>query len=99
MPAKEEFVAHQRSDEEVARIIGADWLVYQSIEDLKKSAHEGNPAVDDFECSAFDGQYVTGDIDEAYLHRLSLARSDQMKQRRDAELRADANVLELHNHA
>lgn len=99
MPAREEFVAHQRTDEEVAHIIGADWLVYQNIDDLKKSAHEGNPAVDDFECSAFDGQYVTGDIDDAYLQQLSLARSDQMKQRRDAELLADANVLELHNHA
>jgi len=99
MPAREEFVAHQRSDDEVAQIIGADWLVYQNIDDLKKSAHEGNPAVDDFECSAFDGQYVTGDIDDAYLQQLSLARSDQMKQRRDAELLADANILELHNHA
>jgi amidophosphoribosyltransferase len=99
MPARDEFVAHQRSDEEVAQLIGADWLVYQNIEDLKKSAHEGNPAVDDFECSTFDGQYVTGDIDDAYLEQLSLERSDQMKQSRDAELRADANILELHNHA
>ena len=99
MPAREEFVAHQRSDEEVANIIGADWLVYQDIEDLKNSAREGNPSVDDFECSTFDGNYVTGDIDDNYLQQLSLERSDNMKQRRDAELNADANILELHNHA
>ena len=99
MPSRTEFVAHQRSDEEVAKIIGADWLVYQDIEDLKKSAREGNPAVDDFECSAFDGKYVTGDIDDEYLHQLSLARSDNMKQRRDAELNSETNILDLHNHA
>ena len=92
-------MAHQRSDEEVARIIGADWLIYQQIDDLKASAWEGNQDVDDFECSAFNGEYVTGDIDEKYLAQVSLARNDQMKQRRDAELNTDANVLELHNHA
>ncbi len=99
MPAREEFVAHQRSDEEVAAIIGADRLIYQQIDDLKASAREGNPAVSDFECSTFDGNYVTGDIDDNYLEQLSLARSDKMKQRRDAELHSDSNVLELHNHA
>ncbi len=99
MPARDEFVAHQRSDEEVARVIGADWLAYQEIGDLKRSAKEGNPAVDEFECSVFDGQYVTGDIDADYLGRLSLSRSDKMKQRRDAEFLPDSNILELHNHA
>ncbi|MEM7079835.1 MAG: amidophosphoribosyltransferase [Pseudomonadota bacterium] len=99
MPAREELVAFNRTDEEVARHIGADWLVYQSIADLKSAAAEGNPNVADFECSTFDGQYVTGDIDAEYLQRLSLARNDISKQRRDAEFNADANVLELHNHA
>ena len=99
MPAREEFVAHRRTEEEVAGIIGADWLIYQDIEDLKASAHEGNPDIDDFECSAFNGDYVTGDIDEAYLQKVSFNRNDQMKQRRDAELSPDSNVLELHNHA
>ena len=99
MPSKEEFVAHQRTDEEVAKIIGADWLVYQRIEDLKAAAREGNHKVDDFECSTFNGQYVTGDIDDAYLDQVSFARNDKMKQRREAEHNADANILELHNHA
>jgi len=99
MPSPQELVAYQRTDEEVAKLIGADWMIYQNIDDLKKSAFEGNPRVDDFECSAFDGKYVTGDIDEAYLHQLSLNRSDQMKQRREHGHLADANVLELHNHA
>jgi len=99
MPARDEFVAHQHSDEEVGKIVGADWLVYQKIEDLKNSAREGNLGILDFECSTFDGHYVTGDIDDTYLKQLSLKRNDKTKQRREAEFTADSNVLELHNHA
>ena len=99
MPAREEFVAHQYSDQEVSRVIGADWLVYQKIDDLKQSAWEGNPNVEDFECSTFDGKYVTGDIDARYLERLSLDRNDASKQIRDAQFNADQNILEIYNHA
>lgn len=99
MPAREEFVAHQHADEEVAKIIGADWLVYQDLTDLQNSAREGNPSVREFECSTFNGEYVTGDIDEEYLQRLSSARNDKMKQGHDAEFTTESNVLELHNHA
>ncbi|TNF88793.1 MAG: amidophosphoribosyltransferase, partial [Gammaproteobacteria bacterium] len=99
MPTPNEFVAYNRTEEQVGEAIGADMLIYQQIEDLVVSAREGNPAIKRFECSVFDGQYVTGDIDEAYLDRLSLHRSDKMKQRRDADLNADQTVIELHNHA
>lgn len=99
MPAREEFVAHQRSEEEVAEIIGADWLVYQSIEDLKESCHEGNPHVRNFECSAFDGNYVTGDVGADYLAKVSAQRSDASKRQKQLSLLKDSNVLDLHNHA
>ena len=99
MPALEEFVAHQHTDDEVGRIIGADWLVYQKLADLKDSAREGNQHIEDFEASTLDGHYVTGDIDDAYLQQVSLARNDQMKQKREAQSATDSNVLELHNHA
>ncbi len=99
MPTPNEFVAYNRTEEQVGQDIGADMLIYQRIDDLVVSAREGNPDIARFECSVFDGQYVTGDIDEAYLDRLSLHRSDKMKQRRDAELNADQTVIELHNHA
>ncbi|HBK18930.1 MAG TPA: amidophosphoribosyltransferase, partial [Gammaproteobacteria bacterium] len=99
MPARDEFVAHQRSDEEVAKEIGADWLVYQTIADLKASALEGNPHVDDFECSAFDGNYVTGDVEDEYLRRLSDARRDINKQQAELAFGQETNVLELHNQA
>jgi amidophosphoribosyltransferase len=99
MPAREEFVAFQRTDDEVAEIIGADWLIYQDLEDLIDSAREGNPRIRRFECSVFDGDYVTGDIDEAYLDQLSLDRNDASKQDRDAKNSAESTVIELHNHA
>ena len=99
MPVRDELVAHERTEDEIATLIGADWLVYQTIEDLVMSAKEGNPVIESFECSVFDGKYVTGDIDEVYLERLSLARSDKMKQRRDAESNSDQTVIELQNHA
>jgi len=99
MPTPNEFVAYNRTEEQVREFIGADALIYQRIDDLVSSAREGNAAIKQFDCSVFDGNYVTGDIDEAYLDRLSLQRSDKMKQHRDADHSADQTVIELHNHA
>ena len=73
--------------------------MYQTKEDLVACAKEGNPRISRYECSVFDGDYVTGDIDAAYLERLSLNRSDEVKQRREAELSGESTVIELHNHA
>jgi len=99
LPTPNEFVAYNRTEAQVGEFIGADDLIYQTIDDLVASAREGNPQIARFDCSVFDGNYVTGDIDDDYLDRLSLHRSDQMKQRREAELHADQSVIELHNHA
>lgn len=99
MPAACEFLAYNRTEEEIAEAIGVDWLVYQKIEDLVAAAAEGNSRLKRFECSVFDGEYVTGDIDGDYLDRLSQTRSDTVKQRRDAEQVGDATAIELHNHA
>lgn len=103
MPTPNEFVAYNRTEEQVAAFIGADMLVYQRIDDLMQSAQEGNHAIRSFDCSVFNGEYVTGDIDDSYLERLSLHRSDEMKQRRDApdsnDQSNDQTVIDLHNHA
>ena len=99
MPTAGEFVAFNRTDDEVSRVIGADWLVYQDTDDLVACAVEGNPRITRYECSIFDGDYVTGDIDDAYLERLSLNRNDLMKQRREADYSGDHSFIELHNHA
>ena len=78
--------------------MGVDWLVYQTVDDLVASATEGNPTLTRFDCSVFDGDYITGDIDDDYLTRLSLTRSDRMKQRREAERMGIApTALDLQN--
>ncbi|WP_059411355.1 amidophosphoribosyltransferase [Cupriavidus basilensis] len=75
MPTRSELVAHGRTHEEIARIIGADKLVYQDVDAMKQAVRDINPALKDFDASCFDGRYITGDIDEAYLERLETARS------------------------
>ncbi|WP_353191726.1 amidophosphoribosyltransferase [Pandoraea pnomenusa] len=74
MPTRSELVAHDRTDEEVARIIGADELIYQDVEDMKAAVRDINPALTDFDASCFDGNYVTGDVTVEYLNRLEQQR-------------------------
>jgi len=77
MPSQVEFIANRRSTEQIAREIGADGLVYQDLEDLEQSIRALNPAISQFESSCFNGRYVTGDIDAAYLERLEQTRGAQ----------------------
>jgi amidophosphoribosyltransferase len=79
MPAASELIAGGRSDKEVEEMIGADWLLYQDLEDLVAACSEGNPKIREFECAVFNGEYVTGDVDEMYLRRLEAARNDAAK--------------------
>jgi len=74
MPTASELIAHGRTEQEVEGCIGADWLIYQGLEDLVASVAEENPTLQDFDCSMFDGRYITGDIDRAYLERLAISR-------------------------
>lgn len=94
MPAASELVAHGRTEEEIAQIIGADHLIYQDIDDLRRAVAKGNPDIERFEDSVFTGQYVTADISDDYLQQLELFRSDAAKGKRRAD---DSAVLELHN--
>ena len=71
MPTRTELLCGDGKDaDEVARIIGADKVVYQTVEGLRMALSDLNPKITDFDCSCFDGKYVTGDIDEAYLAKL-----------------------------
>lgn len=79
MPAVDELIANNRSVEEICEIIRADWLVYQDLEDLIDSVKFGNEKIQQYETCCFTGDYVTGDIDEEYLAKLELARSDSAK--------------------
>lgn len=79
MPSASEFVAHGRNEDEIAAIIGADKLIYQDLHDLIDAVRQGNPAIDHFDCSCFNGEYITGGVDEAYLRKLDVRRNDSAK--------------------
>ncbi len=74
MPTKEELVANGRTIEEVRQIIGADALIYQDVDAMKRAVGELNPAVKGFDASCFDGVYVTGDITDGDIDRMNQQR-------------------------
>ena len=84
MPAAEELIAHGRTVEEIQTAIGADWLIYQDLEDLIASAREGNPEITEYEDSVFSGRYITGDVNASYLSDLESVRNDATKVQRDS---------------
>ena len=82
MAATDELIASGRTEEEVAGVIGADWLIYQDLEDLIASAQEGNPEIKNFEISIFNGEYPTS-ISNEYLQDLEASRQDTKKLSRE----------------
>ena len=95
MPAVNELIAHDRTVSEIEKAIGADWLIYQDLEDLQRSCLSGAVTdVKEFDCSVFDQEYVTGDINEAYFERLQAARSDASKSSANS---AEDVAIDLHN--
>ena len=91
MPTANEFVANNRTEKEIAEYIGANWLVYQDLDDLVSCAQGINEKINRFDTSVFDGKYVTGGVDETYLNRIETLRNDGAKRRRGAD------VIEFHN--
>jgi amidophosphoribosyltransferase len=91
MPTRAELIAAHRSEEEVAREIGADALIYQDLEELKDAVRRANPKLVNFETSCFDGIYVTGDVTTDYLRSIEIRRDA----RRDAGDDAETAQLDL----
>jgi amidophosphoribosyltransferase len=96
MPTSSELVAHGRTVEQLEKMLGADRLIFQDLQDLEEAVRFGNPKIERFENSVFTGKYVTQDIDDAYLNQLELFRSDAAK---EARKKASATVIDLHNAA
>jgi amidophosphoribosyltransferase len=76
MPTREELIAFNKTDEQIATEICADWVIYQDLEDLEDSVRIENKAIQRFDSSCFNGEYVTGDVNEAYFQRLHAERCD-----------------------
>ena len=85
MPTRAELLATGRDDAAIAREIGADAVIYQDLDALKAAVHAARGELSEFETSCFDGVYVTGDIDEAFLAKIEAAREHSLSQRKGAE--------------
>ena len=94
MPSAHELIAYGRDVDEICEEVGADGMIYQSLDDLIDAVRECNPEIQRFETSVFDGNYITNDIDQNYLNRLDAARNDDAKQKLEDTLEAS---LEVHN--
>jgi amidophosphoribosyltransferase len=85
MPAATELIAHGRTEEEVEALIGADWLIYQTLDDLIRAVKHDSADIHEFDTSCFSGEYVAGDVTPEYLRRIENDRADAVKTERDRE--------------
>ncbi len=80
MPVRSELIASGNSVEEVREIIGADRLIFQDLDDLVDAVKDTKHSrVEGFDCSVFNGCYITGQINEAYLEHLQELRCETAK--------------------
>lgn len=85
MPAVEELIAHNRTEEEVGAAIGADKMIYQDLEDLVDAVKKGNSKISHFDTSCFDQKYIAGDINDEYLEHINNLRNDEAQAERGQE--------------
>lgn len=96
MPTAEELIAHNKSPEEIAKLIGADWMIFQDLDKLREAVHRCNPEITQLEDSVFTGQYLTGGVDTSYFETLHDLRSDKAKQAK-AVVDASGQIIEIYN--
>ena len=95
MPIASELIAHGRSEDEVCRLLRADGLIFQDLDDLIEAVQKKNKSdVDRFDTSVFDGEYVTGDVTAQYLEQLEQNSNASV---REAGARPSETVIELYN--
>lgn len=85
MPDTHEFIAHNKTEQEIQQAIGADWLIYQDLEALIDTVQKGNPSIDKFDTSCFSNEYVTGDVSAQYLEYLENHRNENTKAEQNQE--------------
>ena len=85
MPASKEFIADNRTIEQIAHFIGCDRIFYQDINDLIESVKSESKEISSFDSSCFNGIYITGNVDKDYLTSLDKLRNDAEKIKKSQE--------------
>ena len=92
MPTRSELIAHNRDTEQIRAEIGADALVYQKVESMGMAVSDINSALTRFDTSCFDGKYITGGIDAAYLDRIEAERRAKPSSSEEDSERSSINL-------
>jgi amidophosphoribosyltransferase len=97
LPTQEELIAYGRTEEEIARLIGCEWVVYQELEDLEESVRSAIPKdhepFDGFDCSTFSGEYITGErMGDSYFTKLHALRNDSAKSKTSNLVRRSSSI-------
>ena len=74
MSTKREFVARGRSSEEIAKELGADHVLYQTIDEMVDAVRTAGNNKMEFCKACFEGVYPTGDITEKMIHDIEQDR-------------------------
>ncbi|MDO7085375.1 amidophosphoribosyltransferase [Pseudocolwellia sp. AS88] len=94
MPSANELIAHGRELDDICDLIGADKLIFQSIDDLVSAVNKANPEIKMFDTSVFNGQYITNDINQSYLDKLDALRNNETKENSD---RNAESIIDMYN--
>jgi amidophosphoribosyltransferase len=86
MQTKGEFIARNATIDQIAKKIGADKVIYQSLESLKKAVQIGNKKITQFCGACFDGQYPTGDVTTDILETIERDRKALVQNQLDLEI-------------
>ena len=96
MPTVDELIAYNKTEEEIASLIGADWLIYQDLDVLIETTQSENSSITNFDLSCFNGEYVTGDVNQEYLDHIEDMRRDSAKLIREVN---EEDLIDLSNNA
>ncbi len=78
LPNRKDLIAANKTEEEIREFIGADILLYQTIDDLVEAVtRKGNHNIDRPSMPYLDGWYVTGDIDIDKLESLAQEKTTE----------------------
>ncbi|MCB9880593.1 MAG: amidophosphoribosyltransferase [Planctomycetes bacterium] len=74
MSTKREFIARDKTLEDLAKTFDCDAVLYQDLSDMVTAARAGNSKIERFCTACFDGEYPTGDITSKVLETIENER-------------------------